>query len=117
MSFTHEQRVLYYDALIDSHLSIERKGKNNPYTSLNGNMYSIVTKEGFGLRLAKDEREEFMRKYDSRLFESYGAVMKEYVLVPDSLLQNTKELLVYLERSLAYAKTLKSKPTNKKKKK
>ena len=33
--------------------------------------------------------------------------MKEYVAVPDRLLQDTASLLPYLEQSLAYAKTLK----------
>jgi TfoX/Sxy family transcriptional regulator of competence genes len=41
--------------------------------------------------------------------------MKEYVAVPDSLLKNTKELQKHLEMSYAYAKTLKPKPTAKKK--
>ena len=39
----------------------------------------------------------------------------EYVAVPDSLLENTKELKKYLELSYEYAKTLKPKPTTKKK--
>ena len=38
------------------------------------------------------KREEFLKKYKAKLFEAYGAVLKEYVAVPDSLLKNTKEL-------------------------
>jgi len=41
-------------------------------------------------------------------------VMREYVAVPDSLLQNTKELAKYLDLSYEYAKTLKPKATKKK---
>lgn len=41
-------------------------------------------------------------------------VMKEYVDVPDAMLQNTKELKKYLEFSYEYAKTLKPKPSRKK---
>jgi TfoX/Sxy family transcriptional regulator of competence genes len=52
--------------------------------------------------------------YDSPPFEQYGAIMREYVTVPDELLQNTAELLPYLEKSYAYAKTLKPKPGKKK---
>jgi hypothetical protein len=40
--------------------------------------------------------------------------MPEYVAVPDGLLENTKELKKYLDLSFAYAKTLKPKPTKKK---
>jgi TfoX/Sxy family transcriptional regulator of competence genes len=48
------------------------------------------------------------------LFEAYGAVMREYVTVPDSLLKNTKELRKYLDMSYGYIKTLKPKPAKKK---
>ena len=41
--------------------------------------------------------------------------MKEYVVVPDSLLENTKELKKYLDLSYEYARTLKPKPTTEKK--
>ena len=65
------------------------------------------------IRLPEDEREEFLKKYKTNLFEAYGTVMKEYVAVPNNLLPKTKELKKYLERSYSYAKTLKPKPTNK----
>jgi len=48
------------------------------------------------------------------LFTAYGALMEEYVAVPDSLLNHTKELQKYLALSYEYAKTLKPKPTKKK---
>lgn len=38
--------------------------------------------------------------------------MKEYVLIPDKLLNSPKELKKYFELSYAYAKTLKPKPTS-----
>jgi len=41
--------------------------------------------------------------------------MKEYVAVPEALLGNTNELSKYLDISYEYAKTLKAKPTTKKK--
>ncbi len=107
-----------YAQLIATHPDIELKGGQKlPYTSLNGNMYSFVTKAGkVGLRLAKADREAFIAKYDSRLAENYGAVMKEYVEVPDDLLQNTAELQPYLALSYEYVQTLKPKPTRKKSK-
>jgi tRNA 2-selenouridine synthase SelU len=55
-----------------------------------------------------------LKKYKS-LFEAYGTVMKEYVAVPNDLLAKTKELQKYLELSYEYAKTLRPKPTTKKK--
>ena len=101
-----------YDRLIASNPDIKRKGVTNPYTSVNGHMFSHLSKQGtMGLRLPKEEREAFLEKYDTTLYESYGAVMKEYVAVPDDLLQNTDELRPYLDLSFAYVQSLKPKAT------
>jgi TfoX/Sxy family transcriptional regulator of competence genes len=94
---------------------IERKGDANPYTSLNGNMFTLLYQSTLAIRLPEDEREKFLKKYKTTLFEAYGAVMKEYVAAPDALLKKTKELEEYLAISYEYAKTLKPKPTKKKK--
>jgi hypothetical protein len=37
------------------------------------------------IRLPEDKRQEFLKKYKTTLFEAYGAVMKEYVTVPDAV--------------------------------
>ena len=107
--------VALYDKLIATNPKIERKGAANPYTSLNGNMFTILHQSGsLAIRLPEDKREEFLKKYKTTLFKAYGTVMPEYVAVPDSLLKNTKELKKYLDLSYEYAKTLKPKPTGKK---
>ena len=67
------------------------------------------------LRLPKEEREKFVAMYSTTLFEAYGVVQKEYVAVPDSLLDNTSELEPWFEASYQYIKTLKPKPTARKK--
>jgi len=107
--------VALYDQLIATNPKIERKGAANPYTSLNGNMFTLLHQSRLAIRLPEDQREEFLKKYKTTLFEAYGTVMQEYVAVPDALLKNTKELKKYLDNSYEYAKTLKPKPTSKKK--
>ena len=110
-----EERVEQYDRLIATNPNIERKGVTSPYTSLNGHMFTYLSKSGsLGIRLPKEEREAFLENYDTTLFESYGAIMKEYVTVPDELFENTEELKPYLDMSYEYIKTLKPKPTKKK---
>jgi len=110
-----KEKVELYDRLIETHSDIVRKGVSNPYTSLNGHMLTHLSKDGtLGIRLPKDEREAFLEKYNTSLYESYGAIMKEYASVPDELLQNTDELSQYLTISYEYIKTLKPKPTKKK---
>jgi hypothetical protein len=79
-----------YEELIATIPGLERKGDVNPYTSMNGNMFTLLHQS-----------------------ERYGAVMK-YVAVPDALLKDTKALQKYLEFSYEYAKTPKPKPTRKK---
>ena len=104
-----------YDQLIATIPDIQPKGDANPYTSLNGNMFTLLHQQRLAIRLPEAEREKFLKKYKTALFEAYGTVMKEYVAVPDSLLAKTKELRPYLKMSYEYAKTLKPKPTTKKK--
>jgi TfoX/Sxy family transcriptional regulator of competence genes len=106
--------VALYDQLIATNPKIERKGDANPYTSLNGNMFTLLHQSRLAIRLPEDEREKFLKKYKTTLFEAYGTVMKEYVAVPDDILENTKDLKKYLDLSYQYAKTLKPKPTTKK---
>jgi hypothetical protein len=79
--------VVLYDQLISMVPAIERKGDANPYTSLNGNMFTLLHQSKLAIRLPDDEREKFLKKSKTTLFEAYGTVMKEYVAVPDSLLR------------------------------
>jgi hypothetical protein len=89
---------------------IEQKGKTMPYTSLNGYMFTHLSKEGvMGIRLSQKDRENFIRKYNSTLFEQHGRIMKEFVKVPDDLLHNTKELSTYLKISFDHTMSLKPK--------
>jgi TfoX/Sxy family transcriptional regulator of competence genes len=111
---TPADNVALYDKLIATIPAIERKGAANPYTSLNGNMFTLLHQSRLAIRLPEDEREAFLKKYKTTLFEAYGTVMPEYVAVPDALLKNTKELQKYLALSYQYVKTLKPKPTKKK---
>jgi|SRR5215831_2054057 len=111
-----DEKVALYEKVVSVVPDLERKGANNPYTSINGNMFSILLgPEGrMGLRLPDEARARFLKKYKTTLFEAYGVVMKEYVAVPDALLQKTRELQRHFHESHAYAQTLKPKATTKK---
>ena len=110
-------RLEAFDRLVATNPNIERKGAAVPYTSLNGHMFSYLSKEGkLQLRLPAAEREAFLKKYKARLCEAYGKVQPEYVEVPDALLSSTRELKKFFDCSYAYVGSLKPKPTTKKKK-
>jgi len=103
-------KLAQYEKLIATNPNIECKGDVHPYTSLNGHMFTYLDQTGvMGLRLPQDELENFLKKYKTTLFKSYGVIKKDYVTVPDALLANTKELKKHLEISYEYVKTLKPK--------
>lgn len=115
-SHPHPEKLQLYEALVATNPMVERKGATVPYTSMNGNMFSYVSKEGkVAIRLAPKEREAFLKKYKAKLCQAYGVVQPEYVEVPDELLAKTVELKHFFEASYEYVRSLKPKPTTKKK--
>jgi hypothetical protein len=105
-----------YEKLVAAHPRVQLKGDTVPYTSLNGHMFSALHEDGrVALRLPSPDREAFLKKYQTSLAAQYGAVQKEYVVVPDKLLATTAELKPYFVKSMAYVSSLKPKPTTKKK--
>jgi hypothetical protein len=109
------ESVALYDALLATNPDIKRRGATMPYTSVNGNMFSLLTPDGIlALRLPAGEREAFLKRYETTLCEQHGVVMKEYVRVPHFLLQKTRALAKYLDMSYRYACSLRPKPTTKK---
>jgi hypothetical protein len=110
------EKLQQYEALVATNPGVERKGATVPYTALNGNMFSYLSKEGkLALRLPTEAREGFLKKYKARLCSAYGVVQPEYVEVPDALLAKTSELKRYFDASFQYVSTLKPKPVSKKK--
>ena len=105
-----------FEKLVATNPQVERKGDTMPYTSVNGHMFSLLTKEGsLALRLPAGERDAFLKRYKTSLCEQYGHVMLEYVVVPDALLSKTQELKRYFDISYAYVGSLKPKQTTQKK--
>ena len=106
------ERLAHYEKLVATVPGIPRKGATVPYTSLNGNMFSYLDKSGsLALRLPPEARAAFVAKYHTGPVRPYGVVQPEYVAVPAALLANTAELAPYFAQSVAYAQTLKAKPT------
>jgi hypothetical protein len=106
-----------YKKLVETHPDAELKGATIPYTSLNGHMYSYLSKDGFvALRLPEEARNKFLEKYETTLVTAYGIVQREYVMVPENLLKKTAELKPFFRMSYDYVNSLKAKPAKKKKK-
>ena len=101
-----------YERLVATNPDVERKGKTLPYTALNGHMFSFLGEGGvIALRLSVDDRQAFMARYGAPLHEAHGAVLREYVSVPEALAGDTATLAPWFERSRAYVAGLKPKAT------
>lgn len=111
------EKFAQYEKLVATNPKVELKGATIPYTSHKGHMFSNFNPDGtLGLRLPPDEIEPFIKKYKTGLVQAYGITRKEYVVIPDKLLANTKELKPYFDMSFEYVDSLKAKPTIRKKK-
>jgi hypothetical protein len=109
-------KIALYEKVVAQFPEVERKGDNVPYTSLNGNMFSYLHKDGtMALRLPQKVREDFLKDHKTKLMEVYGIVQKEYVAVPPKLLADAKAMKKYFALSYEYVKSLKPKPTTRKK--
>jgi hypothetical protein len=63
----YAEKLALYEKLVATNPEVERKGDTMPYTSLNGHMFSLLTKEGILIvRLAEVDRDAFIRKYGSK---------------------------------------------------
>ncbi len=77
------EKQALYDKLLATNPKIERKGAANPYTSLNGHMFTLLNPAGtLALRLPKKEREEFLKKYKTTLFAESSAAPSVALLFP-----------------------------------
>ena len=103
-----------YDRHIAKLPEQKRKGAKNPYTSHNGHMFSYLDPKGvLCLRMGKQDLEAFLNTHQTERPVSYGAVMKEYAIVPSSL-WDSDELVECFTKSYDYICSLKPKPTKRK---
>ncbi len=102
-----------FETMIAGVAGVERKGAAMPYVSVNGNMYASISKANvIGIRLSKTDLEEFLKTYDSGLYEGMpGHFMREYGAVPAPMLVDDKLLQSWFVKCHQNALTLKSKKT------
>lgn len=109
------EEVLKRFQAIANAIGMEIKGASMPYLSLNGHMFSfIAADDSLNLRLPEAMREAVIKKHKAKHSEQHGAVLKEYVVIPEKLLKDKKQMDQLIKASHQYVSTLKPKPTKKK---
>jgi len=84
---------------------------------VNGNMFSGIFQSIIFVRLSPKDQNEFLEKYkDARLFEPMeGRPMKEYVVVPEQVLEDKDAVGEWMKRSFEYTESLPEKKAKAKK--
>jgi TfoX/Sxy family transcriptional regulator of competence genes len=84
---------------------------------VNGNMFAGVFQSGLFFRLSPADQREFMGKYkDAKQFEPMeGRPMKDYIVIPGSVLSDSKALDEWVKRSYDYTVSLPEKKPKAKK--
>lgn len=105
-----EKRLEIFDAIVAKCSRFERKGKSMIYTSANGHMFGLLNKAGeIGFRYDKETQEKYIKEFNSDYYKSYGATMKGYVLIPESMLDDLDRLAELLNESYDYVMSLEPK--------
>lgn len=105
-----EEKLALYRQLVGKCPGIELKGKTMPYTSANGLMFSQLNKDGeLGIRFSEEVKEKYIKLLKTTPFRSYGAVMRGYVLIPESLWKDMVRLSRLLKESHEYVLSLEPK--------
>ena len=56
-------KLALYEKLVAANPKAERKGAANPYTAVNGNMFTLLHQSStLAIRLPEDKRQEFLKK-------------------------------------------------------
>jgi hypothetical protein len=105
-----EDKLIIYDKLVAKCPRFDRKGKTVPYTSANGHMFSLLNKDGeLGMRFSKEVQEQYFDEFNTTFFNSHGAVMRGYILIPDQMLEDLDRLAELLNESFDYVMSLEPK--------
>jgi len=107
--------LAHYQDLVTRHFADKVKGKANRYTSINGNMYSFLDRDGtICLRLSEVGKKAFNEKHGTSDVIQYGSVMRGYVAPPDALYADKAAVTAVFQECLATARALPAKPTKRK---
>lgn len=77
-----------------------------PAAFVNGNMFMSLFGKALILRLAEDARAELIAAGGAMFEPMKGRPMREYVAVPDAMLNDARRLAPWVQRSLDFAQSM-----------
>lgn len=101
-----------YSATVEASSIPGLKGAKNPNTSRNGHMFSFLGGEGIAaIRLSEGLIEALVEELETGPGQQYGATMRGYASILDSLLTDAATFAAWLDRSHDWIGTLPPKST------
>ena len=112
---TSPELVAAFDKAVPKSPSVTRRPMFG-YASafVNGNMFAGTFQDSIVVRLPETDRAALLKVKGAAPFEPIGHPMKEYVVVPASIVAKPKELGAWIERGHRYGLTLPAKTVAKK---
>ena len=100
--------IAFFEIVMDTFPKIEkRKMFGYPCRFINSNLFTGLHEENWLIRLREVDWEEIIEKYGTKNFEPMaGRPMREYVLLPEEVLEDEDLLHHWIERSYNYARSL-----------
>jgi TfoX/Sxy family transcriptional regulator of competence genes len=108
-----EEMIELFDGALPDHAEIQRRKMfGYPSGFVNGNLFSGLYSSSMFVRLPERQRNELLSLEGANLLEPMqGRVMREYVVLPQSILRDNAALQDWLERAYQYGLTLPGKAT------
>jgi len=105
-----------FEAVMPLAPAVLRKMFGYPAAFVNGNMFMGLHQENMIVRLSEPAREKLLKTAGARIFEPMpGRPMREYVILPASVIQDKEKLRFWVAQALEYGLTLKPKTAGNKK--
>jgi TfoX/Sxy family transcriptional regulator of competence genes len=110
--------VHWFNALLEGMAGVQvRKMFGFPAAFINGNMFAGLFQDQIFLRLGDAERASLLKEAGVRVFEPMpGRPMREYVVVPPTLVNSDQAAQQWLEKSRAFVAALPPKRSKSKRK-
>jgi TfoX/Sxy family transcriptional regulator of competence genes len=105
-----EELIKTFEAIVPGPPAVTRKMFGFPAAFVNGNMFIGLHQEDMLVRLPEEPRTKLLGISGARTFEPMpGRPMREYVVVPPTLLSDRKKLESWVAKAFEYAVTLEPK--------